>query len=393
VESELLRLIDLIYQGALDSGGWTEAIAAVGRAFGAEVTSLNLHERPSHALRYQLHLGHDESFRQSYAGLISAPDMAAVWRMTEAGLPARVLTQEIARRDGLVEETQFYSEWLRPQHFEHVLMALLAPSDSLIGGLFLARTTRASPFAADELAALRSLQPHLGRAVQVRLRLETATNAGRQALEALDLVEQALLLVDANAVVRHANCSAEALLRSGGLRAVANALTCDHPDDTRALRRLVGAASTGQGDADCGTLAVRRRSGQRPLSVLVALLRGEHPIRLGPPATAVLLVTDPERARPAADTHLRALYGLTKAEARVAQALLDADRLADVAENLGVTLSTVRTHLQRAFEKTDTRRQSELVRLLLAHRLPIDAPTGNGALTETGYRGLSVGTS
>ena len=42
-------------------------------------------------------------------------------------------------------------------------MALLAPSANLIGGLFLARTTRSSPFTDDALAALRSLQPHLGR--------------------------------------------------------------------------------------------------------------------------------------------------------------------------------------------------------------------------------------
>jgi DNA-binding CsgD family transcriptional regulator len=139
---------------------------------------------------------------------------------------------------------------------------------------------------------------------------------------------------------------------------------------------------------------VRRRSGKHPLSVLVAPLRGASPLQLEPLATAILLVTDPERVRPAADTHLRALYGLTTAEARIAHALLDADRLADVAENLGVTLSTVRTHLQRAFEKTDTRRQSELVRLLLAHRLPA-APTGlhtiNGAMVETSGRPLSAG--
>jgi DNA-binding CsgD family transcriptional regulator len=201
-------------------------------------------------------------------------------------------------------------------------------------------------------------------------------------------------LVDANAAVRHANRSAEGLLRAAGLKTVAGALACDDPDDTRALRRLVGEASTGQGHADSGTLVVRRRSGQRPLSVLVAPLRGEHPFQLEPVATAILLVNDPEQVRPAADGHLRALYGLTKAEARIAQALLDADRLADVAENLGVTLSTVRTHLQRTFEKTETRRQSELVRLLLAHRLPTDPighQTVNGAMAETSARAFSAG--
>ena len=55
--------------------------------------------------------------------------------MTEASLlPTGVLTLEIARRDSLLEDTQFYAEWLRPQRVEHILMALLAPSADLIGG-------------------------------------------------------------------------------------------------------------------------------------------------------------------------------------------------------------------------------------------------------------------
>ena len=47
-----------------------------------------------------------------------------------------------------------------------------------------------------------------------------------------------------------------------------------------------------------------------------------------------------------------------------------------MAEKLGVSLATVRTLLQRAFEKTETHRQAELVRLMLAHRMPA---TPNGA--------------
>ena len=68
--------------------------------------------------------------------------------------------------------------------------------------------------------------------------------------------------------------------------------------------------------------------------------------------------------------NLRQIYGLTPAEARVAEAVLDCKRLADVALKLGVSLSTVRTLLQRAFDKTDTRRQADLVKLILAHKVP-----------------------
>ena len=87
-------------------------------------------------------------------------------------------------------------------------------------------------------------------------------------------------------------------------------------------------------------------------------------------ATAMVLVADPEAAPAAPGEALRASYGLTAAETRVAEALLEHERLAEVAASLGVSLSTVRTLLQRAFDKTGTHRQAELVRLMLAHQTP-----------------------
>jgi DNA-binding CsgD family transcriptional regulator len=39
--------------------------------------------------------------------------------------------------------------------------------------------------------------------------------------------------------------------------------------------------------------------------------------------------------------------------------------LQSVADKMSVSISTVRIHLQRAFDKTATHRQAELVRLLL----------------------------
>jgi DNA-binding CsgD family transcriptional regulator len=62
---------------------------------------------------------------------------------------------------------------------------------------------------------------------------------------------------------------------------------------------------------------------------------------------------------------LRRRYGLTKAEADVALRVLDGTGLAPIAEELSISLSTVRTHLRHVFAKTDTHRQAELVRLLL----------------------------
>ena len=80
---------------------------------------------------------------------------------------------------------------------------------------------------------------------------------------------------------------------------------------------------------------------------------------------AILVVTDPERSIRARAEQLRQLFDLTAAEAAVAMQLTEGDGLAAVASRLGVSSSTVRTHLTRIFDKTSTHRQAELVRLLL----------------------------
>lgn len=59
--------------------------------------------------------------------------------------------------------------------------------------------------------------------------------------------------------------------------------------------------------------------------------------------------------------------GLTRAEARVAVRLAAGKRLPEIAEDLGIQLETVRTHLKRIYRKTDTSGQADLVRYVLAN--------------------------
>ena len=54
----------------------------------------------------------------------------------------------------------------------------------------------------------------------------------------------------------------------------------------------------------------------------------------------------------------------TPAEAEIAIRVVRGHGLQYVADELRVTLSTVRVHLQRVFEKTGAHRQAELVRML-----------------------------
>ena len=219
----------------------------------------------------------------------------AVRRHTRIVGPSPATSWRWPRR--IFERSRFHAEWLRPQHVLGLSSrSPLAPSPSVVGGLFIGRPRRANGYGDRELDGLRALRPHLVRAVP------GAPAAGWRRVGR------------AGTPWRRSTWSSRACCwsmpgppssmpigprrrRSGGAtgcRATRSVLACDHADDTATLRRLVGEASAAPAGRPGGTLAVGRRSGRRPLSVLVAPLRGERPVPLGPPATAIVLIADPD---------------------------------------------------------------------------------------------------
>lgn len=78
---------------------------------------------------------------------------------------------------------------------------------------------------------------------------------------------------------------------------------------------------------------------------------------------AVVMLIDPPAAPGGTLAALQRLFRLTSAEARVLALLLDDCRPREIAEELDLSITTVRSHLKALFAKTETRRQSELVAL------------------------------
>ncbi len=75
------------------------------------------------------------------------------------------------------------------------------------------------------------------------------------------------------------------------------------------------------------------------------------------------------------------LYSLTHSEAELVRLLSQGNSLEEAAEVRGVSINTIRSHLRNIFLKTDTRRQGDLVRLVLTGVAPLRelSARGNGA--------------
>lgn len=98
------------------------------------------------------------------------------------------------------------------------------------------------------------------------------------------------------------------------------------------------------------------------LSTMPAHGRGTGPGR----AVVVGVLIDRSTPPSLEPAMLRELFGLTEAESRVAEAYLRVDTVKDVAQLLGVSANTVKTHLASVYLKTGCTRQAQLVRLLMS---------------------------
>jgi DNA-binding CsgD family transcriptional regulator len=221
---------------------------------------------------------------------------------------------------------------------------------------------------AEGAQVLRHLAPHLQRAMRVHLRLGRLSVEQQAAIEALDLLNPALFVVDASTGIKFANHAGEALLtRMDGVRSERGKLCAFNVTLTNRLRALVAhAAGVGHDVAVGGAMAIERPSSNRAYQVLVSPLTTRtiwrSVVSQGP--AAVVLIIDPDLAPANVEQQLRAFYGLTPAEARLACAVGQGNDVSAVAEALGVLPSTARTHLHHVFIKTGTQGQAELVRLV-----------------------------
>ena len=115
-----------------------------------------------------------------------------------------------------------------------------------------------------------------------------------------------------------------------------------------------------------GVMRASRPSGKQSYSVFVSPVAREYSNLTAVHPAVCVMVTDPCQQRPDLSTRLRGMFGLTAAEARLADRLAAGDTLRIAAAALGITYGTARVRLAEIFQKTNTHRQTELVSLLLA---------------------------
>lgn len=224
------------------------------------------------------------------------------------------------------------------------------------------------PLAAfDRLALLKLLDPHIELALEVQRSIADLHAECFCAFEALDQMRLNLVVVSQTGWILFLNrAAAEIEVLADGLSFVGKMRATSQSDDAILQKIIRNATSRGDHARKPGIAIISRPSGRRSFVVRAFPLCGANSTTGHRRAVALLQIADPECESHISPFHLQDTFGLTPTEAKVAVCILRGSGLTCVAKELSVTLSTVRVHLQRVFEKTGTHRQAELVRLLLA---------------------------
>jgi PAS domain S-box-containing protein len=181
---------------------------------------------------------------------------------------------------------------------------------------------------------------------------------------ALDLLADGIALLKRDGAIVYVNAALRRLAATGNeIRIERNAIEFACPDLRNRFAQAMGAVERAR-DPDAAWLAtdfaVPREDGQPPYTVSVRPL-SRRKERGHPDAAAMLLVHDPLQ-QSAAAARMRELYGLTNAEAQLAQALSAGITAAAYAKNREISITTVYTHLRRTREKTGWKSVAELTR-------------------------------
>ena len=111
----------------------------------------------------------------------------------------------------------------------------------------------------------------------------------------------------------------------------------------------------------------------RPLLLRSILVPGDPPPEGG--ATAALIVLDMEDCPQPDEELLQEVFLMTPAETRLARRLSRGENLTAIAQELRLSIGTLRVQLKSLFLKTGTRRQGELI-ALLAHLTRLNSENG-----------------
>jgi DNA-binding CsgD family transcriptional regulator/PAS domain-containing protein len=366
-ESEALsNVIADLYDAAVDPSLWQRALGNACIFVGGASAALVWHDAAANKAQAMHMYNDDVHYTRLYFEkyLPMNPLFPAATFME----PGEVHTSnDIVPQEELVK-TRFYREWIEPQGIVDAIGVNL--EKGVMRASMLNFRMDASYGIVDEAALQRTrlIVPHFQRAVAIGRLFDQSKTVEAVLTETLDGLEAGVFLLDAQKRIVFANALAQNILAEGKiLRENGQALAAVLPEADRLFQEVLAAAERGDDGVGAKGVAVplSGSSNDRWFAHVLPLTSGQRR-QAGATycATAAVYVRKSPLEGPTPLEAIAKLYKLTASEVRILHAVLKLGSVKAMAETLGISQATVKTHLHNLFRKTDTNRRSDLVKLV-----------------------------
>lgn len=354
---EIDRLIDVIYDAAVEPRVWSSLSPAFANAFHSDSLGLVIYDGPPTDVIASTTT--DEKPVRNYMTHYWKHDVVSQ-RLLASGDTLIVIDREILPPEQL-RRSEFYNEFLSDLHLSHGLHATPFVQEGKVALLGLHRGKSAGPFDEADARLMDRLMPHLRRSLAVRDRLQAKSLETLAKTNALERSGDAIMVVNGEARLKYANCAGEALLARGLLKCV-NRVVQTH--ELKGTSRLHSAVRRAANETRVAAQGLSFEDGSCELDVTVLPLRPAFAGSFASEPLALLIVAS-KRRRSVDGGLLREKYSLSRAEAELLERLLKGQTLAQYAAARNIKPTTAKTQLSSLFGKLGERRQSDVIRKVL----------------------------
>jgi DNA-binding CsgD family transcriptional regulator/PAS domain-containing protein len=351
-------IVSALYECVLDPAGWPRVLERIRDAVDGAAVWIAVHYPHQVRSVYELEVGTDPEqqrrLRENYVPF--SPFMGVVHHVEPGDIVS--VGDVIDYRE--FTEGRFHKEWSAPQGWSDFIMAVLTKEASRFTWLGVCLRERATTEQKRKVAAFR---PHVERALRISELLESRTAQAADLAAAMEGLATGVILVSEDLTVRGINPAAERLMQGRGFSCHEGILRVPKSESGAELLAAVAACSHDKLDrAGASVLFSDDEGGLSLLAHILPLVRPRA--NTAREAVAAIFLTNP--AAPV-QTPVEAFvrrFALTPSETRVLLAIMDGKNPRAIAAAQGVAMPTIRTHLHRLYDKTGTKGQADIVRLM-----------------------------
>jgi len=372
-EQQRNHLLAELYRGVQDAAPWQIFLQTLEDLLNADLVALGL-KRPSPYHPGLVFVSNPKVAQRGQLDNRYGEEVASIDPFVE--LPAgQAITLHEHMRGEALEQHPFFRDYMRPRDYIYHLGLDIYQNNEVCVYIRAVRGETSVDFGSEEKALLSSLSPHLSNIMAI-LEREEKLIAERDAYQQVtNQLALGCIVLDKRGKVVSTNASAEQILQqTDALQIKQGQLFSPASATNQALKVLsAGSAKEDTPAHHPMTLTIARREQPQPLHLIA---KPAHKGSLSSEALGthrVLLLLAPEHQASVSAPEVSRMLGLTPSETRLVIELANGLSLDEIAEKISVSRNTLRTHLQRAFQKTGVNKQASLVALVLRAMASLNA--------------------